>query len=84
MKIIHLKSEIKPSALETAMGYRGVSSSKLCKEIKGLTQEDLAKFLKGSHGTIPENKLKEIMIFLEFPFGFLYKEFKPIKYSHKF
>lgn len=84
MKVISLDSKIKPSALDTAMGYRGVSVAKLCKEIKGLTKEDLTKFLKGSHGTIPEDKLKEIMIFLEFPFEFLFKEFKPIKYSHKF
>lgn len=78
--VIQLKSEIYPSSLELAMGYRGCSQTKLCKNIKGISQPNLSKFLKGYFGCISESKLKEIMDYLEFPFEFLYKELKPIKY----
>ena len=75
MKVIKLKSNINTSALEFAMGYRGVTQSKLCKDIQGLSQPNLSKFLKGAFGCISECKLKEVMIYLNFPFEFIYKNF---------
>lgn len=71
---------VNPFALQTVMGYRDFSQSKLCKEIKGLSQPNLSKFLKGHVNSLSIEKLKEIMIFLDFPFNFLYKDIKPVKY----
>jgi len=76
--IIKLKSEINPDALKVAMGYRGISQIKLCKDIKGISQPNLSKFLKGYFGCLSEEKLKIIMVYLDFPFEFLYK-YKDIK-----
>jgi len=81
MDVIKLKSEIKPSALKVAMGYRGISQTELCKNINGLSQPNLSKFLKGYHGVLSEEKLKEIMTYLNFPFAFLYHEFRELKTS---
>jgi len=78
--IIKLKSDINPIALKTAMGYRGITQSKLCKNIKGLSQPNLSKFLKGYYGCLSEDKLKDIMTFLNWPFEFLFKDIKEIKY----
>jgi hypothetical protein len=61
MDVIKLCSEIKPSALKVAMGYRGISQTELCKNIKGLSQPNLSKFLKGYHGVLSEEKLKQII-----------------------
>lgn len=80
MKTIMIHPTVNPFALETAMGYRSYSQSKLCKEIEGLSQPNLSKFLKGRIGILSIDKLKEIMILLEFPFEFLYKDIKPVKY----
>jgi|GEM_PF-6981670 predicted XRE-type DNA-binding protein len=75
MIVVKLKSDIHPSALEVAMGHRGISQTELCKNIKGLSQPNLSKFLKRYYATISEEKLKEIMKYLDFPFEFLYKNF---------
>lgn len=80
MSVIKLTSEIKPSALIVAMNYRGISQTELCKNIKGLSQPNLSKFLKGYFGCVSNEKLKEIMEFLNFPFEFLYNEFKQLNY----
>ena len=82
MNVIKLTSEIKPSALKVAMGYRGINQTKLCKEIKGLSQPNLSKFLNGYHACLSEEKLKIIMDFLNFPFDFLYNDFPPLQTSH--
>jgi hypothetical protein len=82
MKIISLQKDIKPSALEVAMGYRQVSKAKLVKQVKSLTKDDLTKFLSGLNKAISENTLQEIMLFLDFPFHFLYHEFKPLRTSY--
>lgn len=79
--VIKLQGKIKPSALKVAIGYRGISQTKLCKNVKGLSQSNLSKFLNGYYGCLSEEKLKQIMEYLEFPFEFLYKEFKPFKSS---
>lgn len=73
MKIIKLTNDINPYALKVVMGYYGISQSELCKNIKGLSQPNLSKFLKGYFGVISENKLKEIMNYFDWPFDFLYK-----------
>lgn len=78
--IIKLKSDINPIALKTAMGYRGISQIKLCKNIRGLSQPNLSKFLKGYYGCLSEDKLKDIMTFLNWPFEFLSTDIKEIKY----
>jgi len=79
-QIIKLQNPNKtqPSALRVAMGYRGINQTELCKNVKGVSQSNLSKYLKGYYGCLSESKLKEIMIFLEFPFEFLYNEFKPL------
>ena len=71
---------IYPFALETAMGYRGISQTELCKNIKGLSQPNLSKFLKGYFNSISEIKLINIMEFLDFPFEFLYKDIKKVNF----
>ena len=80
-EVIKLGSEIKPSALKVVMGYRGISQPELCKNISGLSQPNLSKFLKGYHGVLSEEKLKDIMTYLDFPFAFLYNEFRELKTS---
>lgn len=82
MNVFKLTSNIQPSALKVVMGYRGVSQTKLCKDIKGLSQPNLSRFLSGFWGCISEDKLKEIMIYLNFPYEFLYREFRPLKTSN--
>lgn len=72
---------IQSSALKVCMGYRGYNQSELSKKFKGLSQPALSRFLKGEINVISEEKLKDIMIFLDFPFQFLHKEFKPLKTS---
>lgn len=74
MKTIHIKPEINPSQLVIARQYRGYSQTELCKHIKGLSQPNLSKFEKGYWGCISEEKLSEIMIFLNFPYEFLYRK----------
>lgn len=64
------------------MKYRGVTQSKLSKNVGGISQASISKFLNGQIFSIPEDKLKEIMLFLDFPFEFLYKEFKPLHTSN--
>lgn len=83
-KMIMLSPTVNPYALQTVMGYRGYTQSKLCKNIKGLYQPNLSKFLSGSLGSVSISQLNEIMDFLEWPFDFLYKDIKPINYSHRF
>lgn len=73
-------THIYPFALKTAMDYRGITQSKLCKNVKGLSQSSVSKFLNGYFNTISERKLMEVMEFLEFPFNFLYKDIKPVKF----
>ena len=80
--VIKMTSEIKPSALKVAMGYRGVSQTELRKNIKGLSQSNVSRFLKGYYGAISEMKLKEIMQYLNFPFEFLYNDFPPLQTSN--
>lgn len=79
--VISLKTYVQPSALKVAMNYRGITQSKLSKNVGGISQSSISKFLNGNIFSIPEHKLKEIMSFLDFPFDFLYKEFKPLKTS---
>lgn len=80
--LIKITNYMNPFALETAMGYRNISQTKLCKEIEGLSQPNLSKFLKGYFAVISEDKLKAIMQFLDFPFDFLYKDIKSIKFFY--
>lgn len=82
--LIELKSDyklIQPKALKIAMGYRGYNQSELSKNFKGLSQPALSRFFKGDRNVISEEKLKNIMEFLDFPFQFLYKKFDPIQTS---
>ena len=72
---------INPYALTVVRNYRGYNQTKLCKNIKGLSQSNLSKFEKGERGVLSIDKLREIMTFLDWPFDFLYKEIKSIKTS---
>ena len=80
--IVKLTVNIHPSSLKVVRGYRRISQTKLSKNIQGLSQPNLSKFLKGYHGCISEDKLKEIMKYLDFPFEFLYHDFPPLKTSN--
>ena len=80
-EVISLKTYVQPGALKVAMNYRGITRSKLAKSVGGISQASISNFLNGNIFSIPEEKLKEIMVFLNFPFEFLYKEFKPLKTS---
>lgn len=66
-----LHSDINPSQLKLVREYRGYTQTKLCKEIKGLSQSNLSKFEKGLYACLSEEKLREIMNHLEWPFDFL-------------
>lgn len=81
MKTAILYPTVNPFALKTVMGYRGFSQSKLCKEVEGLSQPNLSRFLKGHINSLSIDKLKEIMSFLYWPFDFLFKDIKPVKSS---
>lgn len=72
IKVISLNQKYNPKCLKLAMGYRGISQTKLCKNINGLSQPNLSKFLKGYVNVISDEKLKEIMKYLNWPFDFLY------------
>lgn len=80
MKIIKLENpnNIYPSALKVAMNYRGISKLILCRRIKNLERTDLDNFFKGYYASVSTEILKEIMVFLDFPFEFLYHDFKPL------
>lgn len=80
-QVIRLKTYVQPSALQVAMNYRCVTQQNLSKSVGGISQASISKFLNGNIFAIPEDKLKEIMAFLDFPFEFLYNEFKPLKTS---
>lgn len=58
--------------LKMVREYRQYTQSDLSKNIEGLTQSSISKFEKGL-GDIKEEKLKEIMIFFNWPFEFLDK-----------
>lgn len=83
-KVITLNTDYKPLnnyALETVMNYRGISSRKISRNLKNISESDINKFLKGNKRFLSNEDLQEIMKFLDWPFNFLYKEIKPIKSS---
>lgn len=82
MRIETEEYKIQPSALRLAIGYRGLSQTELCRNVNGLSQPNLSKFLKGDDGKVSKDKLVEIMKFLQFPFAFIYQEFKPLQTSN--
>lgn len=57
--------------LRMAREYRGYSQSELVKNIPGLSQSNLSKYEAGFTGMINDEKLKVIMQFLNWPFGWL-------------
>lgn len=57
--------------LKFAREYRGYNQSQLCKKVKGLSQSNLSKFEHGFKGRIADEKIEEIMKFLDFPVEFL-------------
>lgn len=75
--IIH--PTINHNQLVFARKYRGYTQTELAKNIKGLSQANLSKFEKGFK-TISIDKVREIMTFLDFPFDFLFREVKQVKY----
>jgi len=79
--IIKMKGEINTYALKVAREYRGYTQTELCKHIKGLYQPNLSRFEKGAWGVLNEKILKDVMVFLNFPFGFLHSDIKPVKTS---
>jgi transcriptional regulator with XRE-family HTH domain len=57
--------------LKFARQYRGYSQSELCIQIKGISQSNLSKYEKGFEGMLKENKITEIMKFLNWPIEWL-------------
>lgn len=57
--------------LKFAREYRGYTQSKLCKEIEGLSQSNLSKYEKGFTGMLKDDKIEEIIKYLDFPIRFL-------------
>lgn len=54
-----------------AREYRKYSQSKLCKEIKGLSQANLSKYENGFEGMLKDDKVAEIMKHLNWPIKWL-------------
>jgi len=79
-----ITGEVFPESLKLVMNYRECSVNKLVKNIDGLTIYSLKRFLKGYFAAIPEEKLREIMDYFEWPFEFLHKDIKPVKSSFSF
>lgn len=79
MTIVQLETNIYPSSLKFAMDYRGISQTVLCRNVEGVSQPNLSKFLNGYYGCLSNDKLKEIMNYLNFPFEFLYSDVKQVK-----
>lgn len=57
--------------LKLAREYRGYAQIQLADKISGLTHGQLSKFEKGFENTISDEKLREIMGFLNWPFEWL-------------
>lgn len=70
--------------LKFARTYRGYNQSELCKNIKELSQSNLSKFENGFENQISEDKLKEIMNFLNWPFSWLEVKNPRPELSHNF
>ena len=60
--------------LRLARGYRGYNQRELAENIKGLSQANLSKFEHGFKGQISDEKLKEVMSFLNWPVEWLDKK----------
>lgn len=75
--IIH--PTINHNQLAFARQYRGYTQTELAKNIKGLSQANLSKFEKGLK-TISTDKVRDIMMFLDFPFDFLFKDVKQVNF----
>jgi len=67
---MNFKSVNRGKQLKLVREYRGYSQTELSKEVKGLSQSNLSKFEKGFQ-VIKEEKIKEIMKFLRWPFKFI-------------
>tara|TARA_R110000803_G_C11790441_1_gene297957 strand:- start:315 stop:560 length:246 start_codon:yes stop_codon:yes gene_type:complete len=70
------KSVNKGLQLRFVREYRGYTQSKLCKEIKGLSQANLSKFENGFDGMLKDDKVAEIMKHLNWNLDWLDR--KPI------
>ena len=51
--------------------YRGYDQKKLCDKIPGLSQSNLSKYEHGLSGMIQDDKVKEVMKFLNWPYEWL-------------
>ena len=65
------KSINRGKQLKTAREYRGYSQKELVSNIKGLSQPNLSRFEHGFDNIITEDKLKNIMEFLNWPYTWL-------------
>lgn len=77
-----LKQKYNTNALKIVMEYRGYNQSTLCKEIEGVHQVNLSRFLRGYHGVIAEDKLKAIMKHLNWPFEFLFTDIDYVDFKY--
>lgn len=68
--------------LKFAREYRGYTQSKLSKQIRGLSQSNLSKYEKGFEGVLKQEKVTEIMNYLNFPEKFLDVKSLTINYSY--
>ncbi len=60
--------------LKFAREYRKYTQTSLCKCIEGLSQANLSKYEKGFEGMIKDEKIAEIMKFLDWPLAWLDKK----------
>lgn len=64
--------------LRLAREYRGLNQKDLCSKVYGLSQSNLSKFENGFEGMIGDDLLKEILMFLDFPFDFIDAVIPPV------
>jgi len=64
--------------LRFAREYRGLNQKDLCSKVHGLSQSNLSKFENGFEGMIGDDLLKEILMFLDFPFDFIDAVIPPV------
>lgn len=61
--------------------YRGITQTGLCKKVKGLPQANLSKLEAGYINVVSDEKIKEIMIFFNWPLEFLDRKYSDFDFT---
>lgn len=59
--------------MKFARNYRGYSQTKVAQNVENVSQSNLSRFEKGFENILSEDKVKDIMLYLDFPMKFLEK-----------